>query len=157
MKSAGKAGEGKGSQAANKPNPTRAKGGAGAPPKTAQAPTVNPQDPKPGTSTAPANPKDPKDPQDENEPGLVAYIRSYQQAAKLWFDTVQESKEQAYITLYDTLLQISNPHINKLSDSYRKTVLYCIADKSGKYFSKNDFADYVAREDVEITREKVCS
>ena len=77
------------------------------------------------------------------------------QAAKIWFDTVQASKEQAYITLYDTLLQIGDPHIAKLGNSDRKTVLDCIADKSGNYLSKDDFAVYVEREDVEIKRKQV--
>ena len=40
-----------------------------------------------------------------------SYIKSYQAEAKLWFDTVQDSKVQAYNTLYDKLLQISDPHI----------------------------------------------
>ena len=98
-KSTGKAGEG--SQAADKSTPEGAEGGAKAPPTTAQAPTV---DPKPGTSTDPTVPTDPQESQDDNEPQLAAYVKSYQVAAKLWFDTVQVSKEQAYITLYDTLL-----------------------------------------------------
>ena len=67
---------------------------------------------------------------------------------------MQASKEQVYIILYDTLLQIGNPHIAKLSNSDRKTVLDCIADKSGKYLSEDDFAVYVAREDVEIKRKQ---
>ena len=89
-----------------KPTTTGAEGGAEAPPNTAEATTVNPpMDPQAGTSKddpqAPTN--IPKDPQDENKPVLVEYVRSYQQAAKVWFDTVQASKEQAYITLYDKL------------------------------------------------------
>ena len=68
---------------------------------------------------------------------------------------VQASKEQAYITLYDTLLQIGNPHSSKLRNSDRKTVLDCIADKSGKYLSEDDFAVYVAREDIGIKKKQV--
>ena len=97
-KSAGETGEGEGSKAVGKPTATGAEGGAEAPPDTAQATTVNPpMDPQPGTSKdnsqAPTN--TPHDPQDENKPGLVEYVRSYQQTAKIWFDTVQASKEQA--------------------------------------------------------------
>ena len=59
-----------------------------------------------------------------------------------------------YITLFDTLLQIGNPHINKLSESDSKTVLDCIADKSGKYLSEDDFPVYVAREDIKMEKKK---
>ena len=131
-KSAGKTGQGEGSKAVDKPTPTGADGGAEASPDTAQAPTINPTDPNAGTSNDTTDPTDtPQDHQDKNEPGLVEYARSYQQVAKIWFDTVQTSKEQAYITLYDTLLQIGDPNIAKLRNSDRKTVLDCIADKSG--------------------------
>ena len=34
-------------------------------------------------------------------------------------------------------------------------MLDCIADKSGKYLSEDDFAVYVAREDVEIKKKQV--
>ena len=34
-------------------------------------------------------------------------------------------------------------------------MLDCIADKSGKYLSEDDFAVYVDREDVEIKRKQV--
>ena len=63
---------------------------------------------------------------------------------------MQDSKEQAYKTLCDKLLVIGNPYIVKFSDADRKTVLDCIADKSGKYLSEDNFAVYVAREDVTI-------
>ena len=59
-----------------------------------------------------------------------------------------------YITLYDNLLQIGDPNIPKFSNSDRKTVLDCIADKSGKYLSEDDFAVYVATEDVEIKKKQ---
>ena len=155
-KSAGKAGEG--SKAVGKPTPTGAEGGAKAPPNVAQAPNVNPPQPQPSTSKGDTQDPtdDPQDPtKEENEPGLVEYVKSYQQAAKVWFDTVQASKEQVYITLYDTLLEIGNPHISKLRNSHRKTVLDCITDKSGKYLSEDDFAVYVAREDIEIKKKQV--
>ena len=67
---------------------------------------------------------------------------------------MQDSKEQAYKTLYDTLLQIGDPHIAKFSDTDKKTVLDCIADKSGKYLSEDDFAVYVSREDITIARKQ---
>ena len=77
-KSAGKAGEGEGSKAVDKPTPTGTEGGAQAPPDTVQAPNINPEEPKAGTSTDPTNPRDPQDPEEENEPGLAAHVKSYQ-------------------------------------------------------------------------------
>ena len=59
-----------------------------------------------------------------------------------------------YIRLYDTLLQIGDHHNAELANSDRKTVLDCITDKSGKYLSEDDFAVYVAREDVEIKKKQ---
>ena len=158
-KSAGKTGEG--SKAVGKLTPAGAEGGAEAPPDVAQAPTVNPPQPQPSTSKGdtqdPTNdPQEPtENPEEENEPGLVEYVKSYWQAPKVWFDMVQASKDQAYITIYDTLLQIGDPHISKLRNSDRKTVLDCIVHKSGKYLSEDDFAVYVAREDVEIKKKQV--
>ena len=56
--------------------------------------------------------------------------------------------------LYDTLLPIDDPHIAQFSDMDRKTVLDCIVDKSGKCLSEDDFALYIAREDVTIARKQ---
>ena len=67
---------------------------------------------------------------------------------------MQACKEKAYDTLYDTLLQIGNPHITKFSNSDKKTVLDCIADKSGKFLSKDNFAVYGGREDITITKKQ---
>ena len=67
---------------------------------------------------------------------------------------VQNSKEQAYKMLFDSLLQIGDPHIAKFQDADRKVVLDCIADKSGKYLGEDDFAVYVSREDVTVARKQ---
>ena len=73
----GKAGEGEGSKAVDKPTPTGTEGGAQAPPDTAQVPITNPQEPKAGTSTDTSKPQDPQDPKEENKPGLAAHVKSY--------------------------------------------------------------------------------
>ena len=91
-KSAGKTGEG--SKAVGKPTPTGAEGGAEAPPNVAQVPTINPPQPQPSTSKGDTqdptdDPQEPtKNPEEENEPGLVEYVKSYWQTAKVWFDMV---------------------------------------------------------------------
>ena len=56
--------------------------------------------------------------------------------------------------LFDSLLQIGDPHIPKFSDTDRKTVLDYIGDKSGKYLGEDDFAVYVSGEDVTIARKQ---
>ena len=84
--------------------PQQAEGGAKAPPKENP-----PADPKPGTSKDPTDVPVPmkvitQDPtqatpqgQEEEAPvNLTAYVKSYQQAGKVWLDTVLEKKEEAY-------------------------------------------------------------
>ena len=115
-------------------------------PQQPLTPTDNP--PQPQASTSTADTQDPtKNPEEEKDPTLLAYVKSYQEAGKVWLDTVEESKEQVYKTLFDKLLMIGDPHILKFSDADRKTVLDCIADKSGKYLSEDKFAVYVSREE----------
>ena len=155
-KSTGKTGEG--SQDVDKP--TRAEGGAQVPPNVVQDLTQPKSSTSKGDTQAPvqAPTQDPsQDPaQDlEDVPSLTDYVKSYRQAAKVWFDTVQVTKEQVYTMLYDTLLTIGDPHIPKFSDSDRKTVLDCVADKSGKFLSEDKFAVYIEKEDVEIKKMQV--
>ena len=120
-------------------------------PQQPPAPTDNP--PQPQASTSKADTQDPtKNPEEEKDPTLIAYVKSYQEAGKVWLDAVEESKEQAYKMLFDKLLMIGDPHIPKFSDTDRKTVLDCIADKSGKYLSEDEFAVYVSREEVKIDK-----
>ena len=54
-----------------------------------------------------------QNPEEETPPDLTEYIKSYQQAGKVWFDTVLFNEEHAYTTLFDTLLQLGDPHIEK--------------------------------------------
>ena len=68
---------------------------------------------------------------------------------------MQDSKEQAYKTLYDSLLRIGDPHIPRFSESNRKTVLDCIADKSGKFLKEDGFAVYIEQEEAEIKKTQV--
>ena len=122
-------------------------------PQQPLAPTDNP--PQPQASTSTADTQDPtENPEEEKDPTLIAYVKSYQEAGKVWLDTVEESKEQAYKMLFDKLLVIGDPHIPKFSDADRKTVLDCIADKSGKYLSEDEFAVYVSREEVRIDKKR---
>ena len=125
--------------------PSQAEGGAPAHPRD-NPPAPTPSDPKPGTSKDPSDTSrshpDPtqiptqastQNPEEETPPNLTEYIKSYQQAGKVWFDTVLFNEEQAYTTLFDTLLQLGDPHIPRFSNTDRQTFLKCIKDKSGRF------------------------
>ena len=85
--------------------------------------------PRPPPTTPLKPPQDPKQPTTQNPdedtpPDLTEYVKAYQQAGKLWLDTVVENKEQAYITLFDTLQQLGNPHIDNLDQADREQSVF---------------------------------
>ena len=129
--------------------PPEAEGEAPAPPKE-NPPAPTPSDPKPSTSKDPTdtpavNPtQDPThSPKQDTPPDLTEYVKSYQEAGKVWLDTVLANKEQAYDTLFDTLLQLGDPHIEKFSNADKQTVFKCIKDRTGRFLSKDEFPVYV--------------
>ena len=139
--------------------PKQAEGGAKAPPKETP-PVPQSSDPQPGTSKDPTDaPAEvptqdptqtaPQDPEEETPPDLTKYIKSYQQAGKVWLDTVLDQKEQAYITLFNTLQQLGDPHIDNLTKADRQQVFKCIRDRTGRFLSEDDFAVYVEKEEAE--------
>ena len=114
----------------------------------------NPTDPKPGTSKDPTEvpTKDPtqttiQNHDEEAPPVLTEYVKDYKAAGKAWLDTVVEEKEQAYITLYDTLQQLGDPHIDNLDQANREQVFNCIRDRTGRFLSEDKFVVYVEREE----------
>ena len=73
------------------------------------------------------------------------------QAAQDWFDNIQTNQLEAYKLLYDTLLEIGNPHIKGLEKADGNAVLASIADKSGQFLSEVDKCTvYVSKEDETI-------
>ena len=58
-----------------------------------------------------------------------------------------DQKEQAYITLYDRLLQIGNQHIENLEKAVSDQVFNCIKDRTGRCLSEDEFAMYVEQEE----------
>ena len=160
-------GEGETSKSAGKTGtqPSQAEGEAPAPPKE-NPPAPTPSDPKPGTSKDPTDTpaidptQDPtqaptQNPEQDTPPNLTDYVKSYQQAGKVWLDTVLANKEQAYDTLFDTLLQLGDPHIEKFSNADKQTVLKCIKDRTGRFLSEDEFAVYVEKEDVDIKKPQI--
>ena len=137
--------------------PKHAKGGADAPPEETP-PAPEPTNPKPGTSKDPTNapteaptqdPSQPtlQNPDEETPPDLTDYVKGYKQAGKVWLDTVLDQKEQAYITLFDTLQHLGDPHIDNLTDADREQVFKCIRDRTGRFLSKDEFATYIEQEE----------
>ena len=59
-----------------------------------------------------------------------------------------DQKEQAYITLFNTLQQLGNPHIDNFTDANREQVFKCIRDRTGRFLSKDNFVIYIEKEDV---------
>ena len=79
-------------------------------------------------------------------------MKSYQQAGRDWLDSVLENKEQAYITLFDILLQLGKPHKDNFANADRQQVLKCIKDRTGRFLSQDEFTSYVEIEDIEVRK-----
>ena len=138
----------------NQGNPAKqAKGGADAPPEETP-PAPEPTNLKPGTSTDPtdapteAPTQDPsklalQNPNEETPPDLTDYVKAYKQVGKVWLDTVLDQGEQAYITLFDTLQHLGDPHIDNLTDADREQVFKCIRDRTGRFLREDEFATYI--------------
>ena len=78
------------------------------------------------------------------------------QAAKDWFDSIQNYKVKAYMQLYKMLLQIGKPHIKGLEKADGNAVLNGIADKSGQFISEVDKCTvYISIEEEIITKKPV--
>ena len=57
-----------------------------------------------------------------------------------------ENKEQAYITLFDTLQQLGDPHIDNFDQANREQVFKCIRDRTGRFLSGDEFTLYIEQE-----------
>ena len=89
------------------PNPTK--------PHTDLAPV----EPQPGTSKAPTRdptqaPTQPaaKNPDEDEPPALTQYVMVYKAAGKAWLDSVVKYGEEAYIRLFNKLLELGSPYID---------------------------------------------
>ena len=103
-----------------------------------------PPDPKPGTSKAPTEdptqaptdePAQPttKNPDKDEAPALTKYVKAYKAAGKAWLDSVVKDREEAYIRLFNKLLELGNPYIDDFSQADREKVFKCIRDKAGRF------------------------
>ena len=117
-----------------------------------------PADPQPGTSKAPTedptqaptdDPTQPatKNPDEDEAPALTKYIKAYKAAGKAWLDSVVKDGEEAYIRLFNKLLELGNPYIDDFGQADREQVFKCIRDKTGRFLDNDDFVTYVETEE----------
>ena len=140
--------------------------GAEAPPEEtlpdldATQPHTNPTpvEPQPGKSKAPtrdptqAPTDDPtqaatKNPDEDEPPALTKYVKEYKVAGKAWLDSVVKDREEAYIRLFNKLLELGSPYIDYFDQADREQVFKCIRDKTGRFLDDDDFVTYVETEE----------
>ena len=113
-----------------------------------------PVEPQPGTSKAPT--KDPTkaptqptatNPDEDEPPAPTKYVKAYKAAGKAWLDSVVKDGKEAYIRLFDKLLELGNPYIDNFDQADREQVFKCIRDKTGRFLDDDDFVTYVETEE----------
>ena len=113
-----------------------------------------PAEPKPGTSKAPTedptqaptdDPTQPatRNPDEDEPPAPTKFVRAYKAAGKDWLDSVVKEGEEAYIRLFDKLLELGGPYIDNFDQADRQQVFKCIRDKTGMFLDDDDFVTYV--------------
>ena len=138
--------------------PAQAAEGAEAPPEetppdpdpTKPHTDPTPVEPQPGTSKAPT--KDPtqtatKNPDKDEPPALTKYVMEYKAAGKAWLDSVVKDGEEAYIRLFNKLMELGSPYIDYFNQADREQVFKCIRDKTGRFLDNDDFMTYVETEE----------
>ena len=109
-----------------------------------------PIEPQPGTSKAPIDdPTQPaaKNPDEDEPPALTKYVMEYKGAGKAWLDSVVKDGEQAYIRLFNKLMELGSPYIDYFNQADREQVFKCIRDKTGRFLDDDDFVTYVETEE----------
>ena len=71
----------------------------------------------------------------------------YKAAGKAWLDSVVKDQEEAYLRLFDKLLEVSGPYIDNFDQADREQVFKCIRDKTGRFLDDDDFVMYVETEE----------
>ena len=138
--------------------PVQATEGAEAPPEeTPPDPTPTkphtdpaPVEPQPGTSKAPTgDPTQPatRKPDEDEPPALTKYVMVYKAAGKAWLDSVVKDGKEAYIRLFNKLLELGSPYIDNFDQADREQVFKCIRDKTGRFLDDDDFVMYVETEE----------
>ena len=71
----------------------------------------------------------------------------YKAAGKAWLDSVVKNGKEAYIRLFDKLLELGDPYIDNFDQADREQVFKCIRDKTGRFLDDDDFMTYVETEE----------
>ena len=117
-----------------------------------------PVEPQPGTSKAPTrdptqaptdDPTQPatKNPDEDKPPALTKYVMAYKAAGKAWLDFVVKDGEEAYIRLFNKVLELGSPYIDYFDQADREQVFKCIRDKTGRFLDDDHFMTYVETEE----------
>ena len=71
----------------------------------------------------------------------------YKAAGKAWLESVVKDEEEAYIKLFDKLMQLGSPYIDNFDQADREQVFKCIRDKIGRFLNDDNFVTYVETEE----------
>ena len=82
-----------------------------------------------------------------NLPALTKYVMAYKAAGKAWLDSVVKDGKEAYIRLFNKLLELGGPYIDNFDQADREQVFKCIRDKTGRFLDDDDFVTYVETEE----------
>ena len=88
-----------------------------------------------------------KNPDEDKPPALTKYVMEYKAAGKAWLESVVKDQEEAYIKLFDRLMELGNPYIDNFNQADREQVFKCIRDKTGRFLDDVDFVTYVETEE----------
>ena len=72
---------------------------------------------------------------------------AYKAAGKAWLDSVGKDWKDAYIRLFNKLLELGGPYIDNFDQADRERVFKCIRDKTGRFLDNEDFVTYVETEE----------
>ena len=71
----------------------------------------------------------------------------YKAAGKAWLDSVVKDEEEAYIKLFDKLMELGSPYIDNFDQADREQVFKCIRNKTGRFLNDDDFVMYIETEE----------
>ena len=112
-------------------------------PGTSKAPTEDPTQAPTDETTQPAA----RNPDKDEPPAPTKYVMAYKAAGKAWLDSVVKDREEAYIRLFDKLLELGDPYIDNFDQADREQVFKCIRDKTSRFLDDDDFVTYIETEE----------
>ena len=71
----------------------------------------------------------------------------YKAAGKAWLDSVVKGGGEAYVRLFNKLMELGSPYIDNFDQADREQVFKCIRDKTGRFLDNDDFVTYIETEE----------